>query len=157
MRLGWIISPPGIVGALCRASRSPTAGLPAWDSWRWPSSSGPAATTGGYGGYATRRDFLVQALAEHAPDVRVTGLAAGFHAAAHLPAGAAEQEVIRAARARSVGLYGMSTYRATHAPARRNSCSALQHQPADNTGRHAVLGGILSAAPGQPPAAQQGG
>jgi GntR family transcriptional regulator/MocR family aminotransferase len=32
------------------------------------------------------------------------------------PLGTAEQEVIRAARARSVGLYGMSTHRATHAP-----------------------------------------
>jgi GntR family transcriptional regulator/MocR family aminotransferase len=45
----------------------------------------------------------------------IAGLAAGFHAVAHLPAGTAEQEVIRAARSRSVGLYGMSTYRADHA------------------------------------------
>jgi len=95
--------------------RSPTAGLPAWNSWRWPSSSGPAATTSGCGGYATRRDFL-QVLAEHAPDVRVTGLAAGFHAVAHLSAGAAERKVICTARARSVGLYGMSTCRATPRP-----------------------------------------
>jgi GntR family transcriptional regulator/MocR family aminotransferase len=48
--------------------------------------------------------------------VRLTGLAAGFHAIAHLPTGTAEQEVIHAARSRSVGLYGMSTYRADHAP-----------------------------------------
>jgi GntR family transcriptional regulator / MocR family aminotransferase len=47
--------------------------------------------------------------------VALTGLAAGFHAVAHLPAGPGEQAVIRAARARSVGLYGMSAYRASHA------------------------------------------
>jgi GntR family transcriptional regulator / MocR family aminotransferase len=38
-------------------------------------------------------------------------LAAGFHAVAHLPAPAAEQAVIAAARERSVGLYGMSAFR----------------------------------------------
>jgi GntR family transcriptional regulator/MocR family aminotransferase len=65
--------------------------------------------------YAARRDVLVHALTEHAPTVRLTGLAAGFHAVAHLPAEAAEQEVIREARSRSVGLYGMSRYRADHA------------------------------------------
>jgi hypothetical protein len=66
--------------------------------------------------YATRRDILVQTLAQHAPAVRLTGMAAGFHAVAHLPAGTAEHAMIRAARSRSVGLYGMSTYRADHCP-----------------------------------------
>lgn len=66
--------------------------------------------------YAARRDTLVHALAADAPSVRLTGLAAGFHAVAHLPAGVAERDVIRAARQRSVGLYGMSTYRADHSP-----------------------------------------
>ena len=35
--------------------------------------------------YAGRRAALVAALAEHAPEVVLTGLAAGFHAVAHLP------------------------------------------------------------------------
>jgi len=35
--------------------------------------------------YARRRGALVDALAEHAPAVRLSGLAAGFHAVAHLP------------------------------------------------------------------------
>jgi GntR family transcriptional regulator/MocR family aminotransferase len=61
--------------------------------------------------YALRRGALVDALARHAPDVEVTGLAAGFHAVAHLPEPAQEQAVISAARARSVGLYGMSPQR----------------------------------------------
>ena len=66
--------------------------------------------------YAARRDVLLQALARHAPAVRLTGLAAGFYAIAHLPAGTSEQAVIDAARERSVGLYGMSSYRVGHSP-----------------------------------------
>lgn len=58
--------------------------------------------------YAERRSALVEALTEHAPDVRLTGLAAGFHAVAHLAAGADEAAVVTAARDRSVGLYGLS-------------------------------------------------
>ena len=62
--------------------------------------------------YAKRRDVLVSSLRRHAPAVPVTGLAAGFHAVAHLPAGADERAVVAGARARGVGLYGMSEYRA---------------------------------------------
>jgi GntR family transcriptional regulator/MocR family aminotransferase len=65
--------------------------------------------------YARRRGALLEALAQHAPAVRLSGLAAGFHAVAHLPAAADEQEVIAAARVRRVGLYGMSTYRSSRA------------------------------------------
>ena len=63
--------------------------------------------------YLGRRNALVEALAEHAPGVRVSGLAAGFHAVAHLPAGLTEREVVAAAAERSVGLYGMSPQRST--------------------------------------------
>jgi GntR family transcriptional regulator/MocR family aminotransferase len=46
--------------------------------------------------------------------VRLTGLAAGFHAVAHLPSGSDEQQIVADARERGVGLYGMSTYRSMH-------------------------------------------
>ena len=49
------------------------------------------------------------------PAVRLTGLAAGFHAVAHLPGPAAEESVVAGAMARSVGLYGMSAYRSSGA------------------------------------------
>jgi len=52
-------------------------------------------------------------LAAHAPDVAVTGLAAGFHAVAHLTNGLAERDVIAARRQRSIGLYGMSDHRSS--------------------------------------------
>jgi GntR family transcriptional regulator/MocR family aminotransferase len=44
----------------------------------------------------------------------LTGLAAGFHAVAHVDH-ADERELIETALARSVGLYGMSEWRADHA------------------------------------------
>jgi len=65
--------------------------------------------------YAARRDALVDALARHAPEVRLGGLAAGFHAVAHLSGTADEDAIVVAARERSVGLYGMSGYRASRA------------------------------------------
>jgi DNA-binding transcriptional MocR family regulator len=53
----------------------------------------------------------------------LTGLAAGFHAVAHLPDGLDEARVVAAARDRSVGLYGMSAFRADGQRCRRRSSS----------------------------------
>jgi hypothetical protein len=58
--------------------------------------------------YAARRLALSESLARDAPAVRLTGLAAGFHAIAHLPDGVTESAAITEARKRSVGLYGLS-------------------------------------------------
>jgi GntR family transcriptional regulator/MocR family aminotransferase len=66
-------------------------------------------------GYAAKRDVLVETLAARAPAVRLSGLAAGFHAVAELPEGVTEAGVIAAARERGVALYGMSANRSTHA------------------------------------------
>ncbi|MEY9872505.1 GntR family transcriptional regulator/MocR family aminotransferase [Streptacidiphilus sp. MAP12-33] len=66
--------------------------------------------------YAGRRATLVDALARHARHVRVSGLAAGFHAVAHLPASADERAVVAAAAGRSVGLYPMADHRALPGP-----------------------------------------
>jgi GntR family transcriptional regulator / MocR family aminotransferase len=63
--------------------------------------------------YAARRGALVAALRERAPGIELLGLAAGFHAVAQLPPGADEQGIVAAARRRSVGLYGMNSYRMT--------------------------------------------
>jgi len=69
------------------------------------------------GVYARRRGVLIGALQRHAPGVRLTGLAAGFHAVAHLPEGADEDAVVAEALRRSVGLYGMAPFRAVRVPA----------------------------------------
>ncbi|MCW2905950.1 MAG: GntR family transcriptional regulator [Actinomycetia bacterium] len=120
LRLGWIVSPPALVSELARAKHGTDRGSPGLDQL----ALATLIEAGRYDRhlrrmrteYAARRDVLIGALADHAPRVRLTGLAAGFHAVAHLPGGASEAAVIRAARERSVGLYGMSTYRTDHAP-----------------------------------------
>jgi GntR family transcriptional regulator/MocR family aminotransferase len=66
--------------------------------------------------YAHRRDVLVSALRRHAPGVRVSGLAAGFHAVVHLPEGVEESGFVAAARARGLGLGAMSRYSAADVP-----------------------------------------
>ncbi|MEU9079005.1 PLP-dependent aminotransferase family protein [Kitasatospora sp. NPDC048538] len=53
--------------------------------------------------YRRRRDQLVAALAEHAPRVRVTGIAAGLHAVLELPPGSPSEAELRA-RAEAAGL-----------------------------------------------------
>ena len=120
LRLGWIAGPPQLTRALSRAKEVTDRGSPGLDQL----ALALLIESGRYdrhlrrmrAEYAARRDVLIRALAEHAPTVRLTGLAAGFHAVAHLPARTAEQDVIAEARSRSVGLYGMGTYRADHSP-----------------------------------------
>jgi GntR family transcriptional regulator / MocR family aminotransferase len=120
VRLGWVVGTPDLALELAGAKDLADRGSPGLDQL----ALAALIEAGRFdrhlrkmrSEYSARRDVLAQALAEQAPGVRLTGLAAGFHAIAHLPAGTSEQAVIRAARARSVGLYGMSTYRADHSP-----------------------------------------
>ncbi|KUF17771.1 PLP-dependent aminotransferase family protein [Streptomyces silvensis] len=60
--------------------------------------------------YRRRRDQLVAALAERAPEVRVTGIAAGLHAVLGLPPGS-EQTVVQAAHWQRLALQGVSRFR----------------------------------------------
>ncbi|WP_329114059.1 MocR-like pyridoxine biosynthesis transcription factor PdxR [Streptomyces sp. NBC_01465] len=124
LRIGWLLCPPSLAGRIVDNKRLSDRGSPTLDqlalarmieSGRYDRHLRRMRLT-----YSARRTALVDALAEHAPDVGVTGLAAGFHAVAHLGASADEQAVVAAARARSVGLYGMSQCRTEHssAPAR---------------------------------------
>jgi GntR family transcriptional regulator/MocR family aminotransferase len=46
-------------------------------------------------------------LAQHAPGLRLTGLAAGFHGVLHLPAGLDEEDVVGRAAERSVSVRGL--------------------------------------------------
>jgi Aminotransferase class I and II len=115
LRLGWIACPPRLADALRGIKRVADRGSAGLDqlglSLLMESGRYDRHLRRMRSEYSARRDVLVRALAEHAPGVRLTGLAAGFHAVVHLPAGVAEQTVIERARARSVGLYGMSSCR----------------------------------------------
>jgi GntR family transcriptional regulator / MocR family aminotransferase len=120
IRLGWIVCPQGLVEAVAHEKHLSDRGSPGLDQV----ALAVLIESGRYDRhirrmravYARRRDALVQALTRYAPDVTVHGLAAGFQAVAHLPEGSDEEAIVAAARERSIGLYGMSGFRASGAP-----------------------------------------
>jgi GntR family transcriptional regulator / MocR family aminotransferase len=61
--------------------------------------------------YRRRRDQLVAALAPRAPEIRVTGIAAGLHAVVELPPGT-ERSVVQAAAWQGLAVSGMAEFRA---------------------------------------------
>jgi GntR family transcriptional regulator/MocR family aminotransferase len=115
VRLGWVLAPAGLAGAVATEKEMSDRGSCTLDQV----ALATLLTSGRYDRhlrrmraiYAARRTALVDAFARHAPGVRLTGLAAGFHAVAHLPARPGEAAVIAAARERGVGLYGIAEYR----------------------------------------------
>jgi GntR family transcriptional regulator/MocR family aminotransferase len=121
VRLGWVLVPPALVDAVAEEKRISDRGSSGLDQL----AVAALLESGRYDRhlrrmrmiYARRRGVLIDALARHAPGVRLTGLAAGFHAVAHLPDSADEQAVVIAARERLVGLYGMGRHRAARATA----------------------------------------
>jgi GntR family transcriptional regulator / MocR family aminotransferase len=60
--------------------------------------------------YRKRRDVLVRALARELPELEVRGIAAGLHVFAVLPPGSDEQRLLAAARARGIGLTGLTEH-----------------------------------------------
>jgi GntR family transcriptional regulator/MocR family aminotransferase len=141
LRLGWAVLPSALAREVVAAKAIADRGTPQLDQL----ALATLVESGRYdrhlrrmrAEYAARRDALVSALAQLAPAVRVTGLAAGFHAVAHLPAGVTEPDVVAAARERRVGLYGMSTYRSTHDPAPAQLVLGF-----GNTSQHEIRTGI---------------
>jgi GntR family transcriptional regulator/MocR family aminotransferase len=120
LRLGWVACPDRLLESVAEGKRVSDRGSPALDQL----ALAALIESGRYDRhlrrmrrvYAARRDLLVQALGHHAPEVALRGLAAGFHAVACLDDHADEQAIIEQARTRSIGLYGMSMYRASHDP-----------------------------------------
>jgi GntR family transcriptional regulator/MocR family aminotransferase len=117
VRLGWVLAPTAWADAVAAQKRISDRGSSTLDqlalaalleSGRYDRHLRRMRTI-----YAGRRTTLVAALTRHAPNIRLTGLAAGFHAVAHLPAHADELAVTTVARERLVGLYGMGSYRAS--------------------------------------------
>ncbi|MEV0200906.1 PLP-dependent aminotransferase family protein [Nonomuraea sp. NPDC050691] len=106
LRLGWVVAPPALAGAIRLARGEFDLGSPVIEQY----ALAGFLRTGGYDRhlrrmrreYRRRRDALVRALAEHLPEVRVRGIEAGLHACLDLPAGWDEGRVV--ATARELGL-----------------------------------------------------
>jgi GntR family transcriptional regulator/MocR family aminotransferase len=145
LRLGWAVVPDAIADEVLVAKQVADRGTPVIDQL----ALAALMESGRYdrhlrrmrAEYGTRREILVRSLASHAPQVRLTGLAAGFHAVAHLPADADEHHVITRARTLGVGIYGMSTHRSTHATTPPQLVIGF-----GNTNRRAIQAGITAIA-----------
>ncbi|MGY0235456.1 MocR-like pyridoxine biosynthesis transcription factor PdxR [Longispora urticae] len=106
VRLGWLLVPPGLCGAVTRAKTAADRGGPTLEQL----ALAELLTGGGYDrhlrrarrAYRTRRDALAAAVATYLPDATVEGIAAGLHAVVSLPSGV--DDVDLCARALQHGL-----------------------------------------------------
>jgi GntR family transcriptional regulator/MocR family aminotransferase len=146
LRLGWAVLPDAIASRVAAAKDVADRGTPGLDQL----ALAVLIESGRYdrhlrrmrAEYAARRDILVEALTRHAPHIRLTGLAAGFHAVANLPAGADEAGVVARARELGVGVYGMNLYRSAGTTGPPQLVIGF-----GNTGRRAIAAGIAALAP----------
>ena len=145
LRLGWLIAPDRLLATLARGKRLADRGSPGLDqlalatlieSGRYDRHLRRARAE-----YAKRREVLVRAVTQHAPGLRVTGLAAGFHAVVHLHAGTDENQIIDEAARRGVGLYGMSAMRRARGAAEPQLVLGF-----GDTGQRAINAGIVAVA-----------
>jgi GntR family transcriptional regulator/MocR family aminotransferase len=120
VRLGWIVCPSGLLEPVAAAKALEDRGSPGLDQL----ALARLIESGRYdkhlrrmrGVYAGKRRALIEALAAHAPEVELRGLAAGFHAAVRLPDGSDAAAIAEAARARSVGLHPIAPGSHTRPP-----------------------------------------
>jgi GntR family transcriptional regulator/MocR family aminotransferase len=115
LRLAWITVPPHLLEAMIRQKRMADHHSPVLDQL----TLAEFLTSGTYDRhvrrmrlrYRARRDRLVAALAEHAPWVRVSGIAAGLHVVLELPPDSEPLDALitRAAR-RGLALSGLPTF-----------------------------------------------
>ncbi|MEU6377884.1 PLP-dependent aminotransferase family protein [Streptomyces sp. NPDC046909] len=114
VRLGWMVLPERYVGPVLAAKGEREA----WASVLDQLALADLISSGSYDRhvrrmrqrYRSRRDRLVAALAEHAPHVEVTGVAAGLHAVLRLPPGT-ERSTVKAATWRGIALDGLADFR----------------------------------------------
>ena len=110
LRLGWVVSPPGLVGDLRMAKRDDDFGTGVLEQY----ALARLMETGEYDRhvrrlrrhYRKRRDIIVHALRRELPDAVIEGYAAGLHLLVRLPPDVEEERFIAAAEAQGVALLG---------------------------------------------------
>jgi len=109
LRIGWMVLPRGLMDAVMEQRAVIDHGSPTLDQM----ALARMLDGGDYDRhlrqarrrYRARRDALASAVAKHLPGARVEGLAAGLHAVIRLRRPVDGGALVRAARARSVGVY----------------------------------------------------
>ncbi|MFF3121707.1 PLP-dependent aminotransferase family protein [Streptomyces sp. NPDC057908] len=135
LRLGWMVLPENLVGEVAEAK-----GLSDWSSSALEQLTlAEFIESGAYDRhvrsmrlrYRRRRDQLVAVLAERAPGIRVSGIAAGLHAVLELPEGG-EEAALRAAAWQGLALEGLSRFRHPQAPPGRDALVIGYGTPTDS-------------------------
>jgi GntR family transcriptional regulator/MocR family aminotransferase len=112
LRLGWMASPPAVHAALREAKHLEDSGSPVLEQLVLARLLEGAAFDRhvrlARRRLRARRDALARALAEHVPDARLEGLAAGLHVTVRLGREVDAQALWQAASARSVGVYPLT-------------------------------------------------
>ncbi|MGW8569204.1 MocR-like pyridoxine biosynthesis transcription factor PdxR [Streptomyces niveus] len=115
LRLAWMVLPKALVGEVVEAKGDVATVPSALDQL----TLAEFIASGAYDRhvrsmrlrYRRRRDQLVEALAERAPECRVTGISAGLHAVVELPPGTDERTMIEASAWQGLGIQGLSGFR----------------------------------------------
>jgi GntR family transcriptional regulator/MocR family aminotransferase len=113
LRLGWMVVPADLIPAIVEAK-----GNVDWSSAFDQLTLAEFITSGEYDRhvramrlrYRRRRDQLVTTLAQRAPHVRVTGIAAGLQAVLEIPQGT-ERAMVRAAASCDLAIRGLTDFR----------------------------------------------
>ncbi|MCP9986759.1 PLP-dependent aminotransferase family protein [Streptomyces sudanensis] len=135
LRLGWMVPPRHLVEEVLAAKGDVEWASSALDQLTLAEFIASGAYDWHVRGmrlrYRRRRDQLVAALAERAPGIRVTGIAAGLHAVLELPHGS-ERAVLRAAALQGLALQGLDAFRHPDAPPGRDALVVGYATPTDS-------------------------
>ena len=114
LRLGWLVLPPHLVDDVAAAKALADRGTSAIDQL----TLAEFIVSGAYDRhvrrarlvYRRRRDRLVDTLRRQAPQVRISGIAAGLHALVELPDPLRENDVVARAAERGLSVQGLGVY-----------------------------------------------
>jgi GntR family transcriptional regulator/MocR family aminotransferase len=116
LRLGWLVLPPALAGAVAQAKRRDDLGSPTLEQLAYADFLDRGELDRHLRRtrslYRRRRDALVAALGAHLPAVRIRGVAAGLHLMIELGRDADESAIVAAAASSDVAVYGVRVHRA---------------------------------------------
>jgi GntR family transcriptional regulator/MocR family aminotransferase len=115
LRLGWLVAPSRLIGALAAAKRTADRGSPVLDQIAFADFLARGELDRHMRRmrpvYRRRRDALLGALQTRLPELRPVGISAGLHLTAWLPPDLDEAAVVEAAARRGLRVYGIAPYR----------------------------------------------